>query len=583
MSMHALGRLRLWRFAPGPDIRRGAGLALLLALIGVELVALVAFLPDTLRAWWNVESVGDFGNFYSKAEGLELNGLYSPALSLLLYPLTFLGITTAYRVYVALGAVAVLGVAYLAQRSVASPEAKLALALGVISIPQMHWALRLGHQTPFLALAALGGFLLLRRAPLLAGLCFAVLVLKPQYAAIPALYLLWTRNGRALAAMLVAALAMELAGFAAVGFGQVGPYIAGIFDLGSDARDYLLPYQQSWQYAWQGFLISLGVEPNPLVAIDLALLSLGAVVVAWMRGSRSVAVAAAAFGMLLVTPYANFYDWALLVVPVALLLRADLPWRPVLPAMAACGLYAALIASQAATPFPAVDLELAIVAADGEVSLLPSSFVFPTDGIYWVTPLTLAVVGALAFVARRAHVETTKGEHPVRASFEPALGPVRRLAGGVALAALLVPAAYFGAAFYSHVEPFAQPYDPFAPSEVLKQLPSDFPLPEDEELASAGPGDPLPYHLEWTSEQPVSEVAGIYRGLLTQATWELMLEEETSPAYRIRLARFTPYGFMTHWAMLDVSPWRTGSRISLELFVTQSLTVTAGGSSGEGP
>ena len=94
------------------------------------------------------------------------------------------------------------------------------MALGVVSLPQMHWALRLGHMTTFLALAALGGFMLLRKHPFLAGLCFSFLVLKPQYAPIPAMYLLWTRNGRALAGMATGALVFTFVGFAAVGFGE---------------------------------------------------------------------------------------------------------------------------------------------------------------------------------------------------------------------------------------------------------------------------------------------------------------------------------------------------------------------------
>jgi hypothetical protein len=30
---------------------------------------------------------------------------------------------------------------------------------------------------------------------------------------------------------------------------------------------------------------------------------------------------------------------------------------------------------------------------------------------------------------------------------------------------------------------------------------------------------------------------------------------------------------MTHWAMLDVSSWQNGSRITLDLFVTEMLSL----------
>jgi hypothetical protein len=484
-------------------------------------------------------------------------------------------------VYVALGGLAVLGVAYLAQRGVTAPEARLAVALGVVSVPQMHWALRLGHVTPFLALAALSGFLLLRRRPYIAGVCFALLFLKPQYAPIPALYLLWTRNGRALAALIGTVFVLEMAGFAAAGFDTVGPYLGSFFDWGADARDNLLPYQQAWQYAWQGFLLSAGFEPNPLVIFDLLLVSLAVVVLVWIRFDGFVAASAAALGMLLVTPYANFYDWGLLVVAGALLLRADIAWKALLPVVA-IGLYAALLATQQATPFPAVDVELAALGTGGHFFITPAGYRTPTGGIYWVTPLALAVVALLALAGRRGEPDERARPTPLfdvdsaRARLRDVLRPAPRLA----LAGLLIPAAYFLAAYFGHAPPFTQAYDPFSKGEVLKQLPADFPQPPDRTLESAGKGEELPYHIEWTSGRPVPEVAAIYRELLETDAWDLMLDEETSPSYRVRLARFTEYGFMTHWGMLDVSPWQDGSRITLDLFVTQMLSVTSGGDDG---
>jgi hypothetical protein len=576
---------RLWAL-------RGLTSALLLTLIGVELAVLVTWLPHTLEMWWRADRLGDFGSFFTAAEELRPNGLYSPGLSLLLYPLTHAGIQNAYRVYVGLGALAVLGVAYLAQRGVGSPEGRLAVALGVISIPQMHWALRLGHLTPFLALAALSGFLLLRRRPYLAGICFALLILKPQYAPIPALYLLWTRNGRALAAMVGTVAVLEVAGFAAAGFGAVGPYLASFFDWGADARDNLLPYQQAWQYAWQGFLISAGFEPNPLVIFDLVVVSLAVVVLVWHKAGGFVAAAAAALGMLLVTPYANFYDWGLLVVAGALLLRAEIAWKAMLPVIVV-GLYAALLVSQQATPFPAVDVELAALGTGGNFTITPAGFTSPTRGIYWVTPAALAVAAFLALVGRRDGERDAAADGPPAGTVPAALSRTvdaarERLSGVVpsvgrlALAGLLISTAFFTAAYVAHAPPFAQAYDPFSKGEVLKQIPSDFPLPPDRKLVTAGEGEELPYRIEWTSGAPASEVAEIYRELLAGDSWELMLAESSGSSYRVRLARFTPYRFMTHWGMLDVSPEQDGSRITLDLFVTQMLTLTSGGS-GDSP
>jgi hypothetical protein len=395
-ALSALTRRRTW--ATRPAWRSELTSALLLALIGIELAALVALLPDTASIWREGRPSPDFQLLLNAARDLKPNGLYSPGLSLLLYPLTFLDDANAYRVYAGLGALAVAAIAYLAQRGIRPLEARVAVALGIISIPQMHWALRFGHLTPFLALAALGGFLLLRRRPYLAGLCFAFLVLKPQYAPVPALYLLWTRNGRALAGLLGCAVLLETAGFAAAGLGEIGPYVSGLLDMGSDSRDNLAAVQQSWQYAWPGFLKSAGLEANPLLVADALALSLAAVVLVWLRGSAPTAMAAAALGMLLVAPYANFYDWGLLVVAGVLLLRADIRWKNLLPVVAV-GLYVALIATQAATPWPIEGLEINVVQTGDQLSLAVGDI--GTRGLYWVTPAALAAVCFLAVAAQR--------------------------------------------------------------------------------------------------------------------------------------------------------------------------------------
>ena len=142
------------------------------------------------------------------------------------------------------------------------------------------------------------------------------------------------------------------------------------------------------------------------------------------------------------------------------------------------------------------------------------------------------------------------------------------------LAGLFLALGYLAAALVGNVPPFRHDYDPFAASAVLDQLPPGFPVPADAHVEQAGQGVQLPYHVQWTSAEPVPAVAGIYEDLLKSGNWELMLREEADPSYRIRLSRLGPDGFMTHWAMLDVSPREGGSRISLDFMITQGLTVT---------
>ena len=148
------------------------------------------------------------------------------------------------------------------------------------------------------------------------------------------------------------------------------------------------------------------------------------------------------------------------------------------------------------------------------------------------------------------------------------------LAVRLTLAGLFLALGYLAAALVGNVPPFREHYDPFGASAALEQLPPGFPVPADAQVEMAGQGAKLPYHVQWTSAEPVPAAAAIYEDLLKSGDWELMLREEASPSYRIRLSRLGPDGFMTHWAMLDVSPREGGSRISLDFMLTQGLTVT---------
>ena len=82
--------------------------------IGVELLALAAQLPRTLDSW--IDPVhygyGDSRYFYESSRSLSLSGTYNPALALLLHPLTYLSMTQAFRVYLAINAAALTHTSY---------------------------------------------------------------------------------------------------------------------------------------------------------------------------------------------------------------------------------------------------------------------------------------------------------------------------------------------------------------------------------------------------------------------------------------------------------------------------------------
>lgn len=562
-------------------LQRLAVRASLFAAIGVELMVLVAWLPDTLGVWFRPDKngYGDFPMFYRNASGFYLNGFYSPGLAVLMHPLTYLGMRAAFGVYFGINVAALTGVAYLAQRPVASMAGKLAVALGVFALPQTHWALRVGHFTEILAFAALAGLLLSDRKPAVAGVLIAVLALKPQYLPAPLLYLLWSRNWRALLVSVgslavlgvvgIAVFAVHTAGVShAVGDGghfyvSSVQYVAHF--LTSGQRDQ--SYEQGWQYSWYGFLLSAGAQPNPLIAADLILLSAGAMVLAWWRCTPAVAKVATALGMLLLAPHSSFYNWSLLAVAGALLLRSDLRPTYMTPLLIGAMCIAA-VATQNATPFP-----------------MPVDVYRPagTLGLYWVQPAALASIFVLAALGQRSRVDAGAAGDAVAGPSIPQLvtapamrGSVIRHASKLAawgvLAAVAACFGYFSSAYVSGNGPFhTDPY--FGRNQVLRALPADFPAPPAASIAGVGAGTHLPYRVEWETPQRTSDVAGLMRARLNDGTWRVVDSSNEDGKLKLRSARAGAGGLPPIIAEIAVTAASTGSRVLLEFSPLPSSNV----------
>src|SRR3990172_5536431 len=102
------------------------------------------------------------------------------------------------------------------------------LVMGILSFGLVHEVLIMGHPTMFFVLALGGGFLALRsRRPVLAGLALSLLALKPQWAVLPALFLLVRGEWRALATMAIASAALFFLPFLATGLGALKSYEIG--------------------------------------------------------------------------------------------------------------------------------------------------------------------------------------------------------------------------------------------------------------------------------------------------------------------------------------------------------------------
>ncbi len=565
-------------------LQRAGVSALLFAAIGVESMVLATWMPDTLAVWFSPEKngFGDFPVFYHNAQSISLNAFYSPGLSLLMHPLTWFSMRTAFTIYFAINIGALAGVAYLAQRGVASAAAKVAVALAIFALPQTHWALRVGHFTEILAFASLGGLLLCDRRSVVAGLLIGVLALKPQYLPVPLLYFACTRNWRALGASVGSLALLGVAGVAAMAvrdgsvyeFAHTARYY--IDGIATDASFLTLgqrdqAYQQGWQYSWYGFLVSAGIDRNPLIAAELFAISGGAMLLAWWRCSASVAKVATALGMLLLTPHTSFYNWSMLAVAAALLLRSDLRPRALVPLMLV-GMAAAAAATQNATPFP-----------------LPYDAYRPagTLGLYWVQPAALACIAALAIIGDRgkrqsaAAINTANEDVPtgvravVRATptlalasnAEPRRPPsISRYAPSMVLAATALVAIASGAvasAYVSASGPFrGDAY--FERSAVLQALPADFPRPADAEIAHVGAGSQLPYRIEWQSPAPTSDVAALMRTRLDDGSWKIVDATENDGAITMRSARAGDGMLPPVVAELRITAGTAGSTMRLE-------------------
>jgi hypothetical protein len=377
------------RLSAASPLARALTPYMLLVAVGVELALLTAFLPGTVDRFLHGPSA-DFHNLWQPAHARELPGLYNPFLVVLFFPLGLLPEMAAFRVFMIVNAACVLGVALIAQRGVRSFEARTVIALAPLALPQMHWALRLGHLTPLVALLALIALLLLRTHPRRGAILIAVMSLKPQYVIAPIAYLVWRREIRLLAIVFGATAALAVLGFAVIGPSSVRQFAAFYLDWGPNSTDNLLPVQQSWMVSWTGFQISLGREANPLITIDLILLSLGVACFAWARSDTSRSIAVVALMFIPLTPYAQFYDGALVIVAIALLLRTDL--ADVMKGILCGALYLAAITTQTSINFPAKDV------------LGPAH----TYGVYWLTPALVGVAALIAVLGRRV----PRGEVP---------------------------------------------------------------------------------------------------------------------------------------------------------------------------
>lgn len=268
---------------------------------------------------------------YLQARMMARGNYYNPPLlAILQAPLASMSYRDAFWTFSALSGLAFagfLGLVWRAGRGV--PELPV-LIVGLAAFRPVHEVLIMGHLALFLVLALGAGFLALRgKQPLLAGLCFSFLALKPQWAILPGLFLLWRGEWRALATMAVGSAVLFFVPFVSVGVEGFKNYVT--FLSGQSTADL---GHAPHMFSWNGFLSKLvsndflaiptGDVNKPLLYL-LQGITVGVIALIWWGRDFYLGVAATVIGMLLLSTHSVWYDWAFLVVAAAFLVLRPAP------------------------------------------------------------------------------------------------------------------------------------------------------------------------------------------------------------------------------------------------------------------
>jgi hypothetical protein len=266
----------------------------------------------TLHKAAEVEAVGHaFDNYYGWH--------YPPTFLFAAATLALLPYTAAALIW--LGVTLPLYVA--AVRSIVGDRVALFIALGS---PAALWNVTAG-QNGFLTAALIGGTLgLMRRRPVLAGICLGLLSYKPQFGLLFPIALIAGREWRVIATAALTAIAMAALSLAVVGaaswqaFFDWAPVTSRVV-LGEGGADFARLQSVFGFVRAHGGSEALAWSVQGMVALA------SIVGIAWLWRSRcdyGLKAAALACAALLATPYLYMYDLVVLTIPAAFLLRLAL-------------------------------------------------------------------------------------------------------------------------------------------------------------------------------------------------------------------------------------------------------------------
>ncbi len=236
--------------------------------------------------------------------------LYPPGMLLLVWPLADLPYLAGWLSWIGIG---LLG--YVAALGVAGRN-RAAMIAAVVA-PSTLWTTLCGQTALFGAALLFGGFRLLPRRPIMAGMLFAMLTYKPQLAVLVPVALAAAGRWRCLVAMFAWACMLALASAVAFGVAVWGAWLHDIPALGSRIARDMLTFCPVMATVTSNLLV-FGVPAADAHAVQLLVAGAAAVAV-WTclrRGVTMLGAAAVAAATFLVTPYAFAYDMPLLTAAV---------------------------------------------------------------------------------------------------------------------------------------------------------------------------------------------------------------------------------------------------------------------------
>ncbi|MGC2775590.1 MAG: glycosyltransferase family 87 protein [Bradyrhizobium sp.] len=308
----------------------------------ILLIALCLYNGLYLVSWWLSSpqpAFGDFSGLWSFGKFAALSGAriydpfaladyqqkldsglngggfpypYPPTFLLVLIPLGMMALPMAYVCWItgtfALYVVATVGRAW---RSIAG-LALLAAPTTLINV--------ITGQNGFLSAALLiGGLRLLSSRPAAAGILLGLLAYKPQFVLLMPVVLLASRNWRAILAaiattlLVVAVTSAALDGAIWLRWIEGFPSYQSLLQANQTSLDHMMPTVIAGVHA-------IGAPPAIGYALQLLLSGVTVVLIwrAWRRGPTGQAIALAAIGSIVATPYAMIYDMPMVAAGIAI-------------------------------------------------------------------------------------------------------------------------------------------------------------------------------------------------------------------------------------------------------------------------